>query len=178
MLDGDRRTTSSSGSADRIYLSHERRRKPIRSDLAGRAPTASGARQGPAGGDPWTLNLGTALSSSPGATRAARVEALTRWCDAVEHASRRAALAARLTYSARRAMQAAVAAGRAGGSVFVGSTEAARSFCPKRLRGGMTRRNQRRQQGSRLGHPLHKPVDPRAVRLFESPETATREVCD
>lgn len=85
----------------------------------------------------------------------------------VEHGVTPSALAARLTYlGAPEAMQAAVAAGLCGlGSVFVGSMEG----CAKLLSEGKTAKQivaeNKRIPG--LGHPLHKPVDPRTVRLFE-----------
>jgi citrate synthase len=81
----------------------------------------------------------------------------------VEHGITPSALAARLTYlGAPEAMQAAVASGLCGlGSVFVGSMEAvARMLSQNEDVGKM-----KRVPG--LGHPLHKPVDPRTVRLFE-----------
>jgi citrate synthase len=85
----------------------------------------------------------------------------------VEHGVTPSALAARLTYlGAPEAMQAAVAAGLCGlGSVFVGSMEG----CAKLLSEGKSA-EQIISQNKRipgLGHPLHKPVDPRTVRLFE-----------
>ena len=85
----------------------------------------------------------------------------------VEHGVTPSALAARLTYlGAPEAMQAAVAAGLCGlGSVFVGSMEG----CAKLLSEGKTA-EQIIAENNRipgLGHPLHKPVDPRTVRLFE-----------
>ena len=81
----------------------------------------------------------------------------------VEHGITPSALAARLTYlGAPEAMQAAVAAGLSGlGSVFVGSMEGvARMLSENADVDAM-----KRVPG--LGHPLHKPVDPRTVRLFE-----------
>jgi citrate synthase len=81
----------------------------------------------------------------------------------VEHGITPSALAARLTYlGAPEAMQAAVAAGLSGlGSVFVGSMEGvARMLSENADVAGM-----KRVPG--LGHPLHKPVDPRTTRLFE-----------
>ena len=81
----------------------------------------------------------------------------------VEHGVTPSALAARLTYlGAPEAMQAAVAAGLSGlGSVFVGSMEGvARMLSENADVDAM-----KRVPG--LGHPLHKPVDPRTVRLFE-----------
>ena len=81
----------------------------------------------------------------------------------VEHGITPSALAARLTYlGAPEAMQAAVAAGLCGlGSVFVGSMEGvARMLSENADVDAM-----KRVPG--LGHPLHKPVDPRSTRLFE-----------
>lgn len=99
----------------------------------------------------------------------------------VEHGITPSALAARLTYlGAPEAMQAAVAAGLCGlGSVFVGSTEG----CAKMLTEGLpdprtktdlsalARRivadyRARKQIVPGVGHPIHKPVDPRVPRLF------------
>ena len=79
----------------------------------------------------------------------------------VEHGITPSAIVARMTYlGAPEAMQAAVAAGLCGlGSVFVGSMEGvAKMLSSDALPTG-------RIPG--LGHPLHKPVDPRTVRLFE-----------
>ena len=89
----------------------------------------------------------------------------------VEHGVTPSALAARLTYlGAPEAMQAAVAAGLCGlGSVFVGSMEAAAKLLFESIEDGRDARTvvsqNRRIPG--LGHPLHKPVDPRTVRLFQ-----------
>jgi len=85
----------------------------------------------------------------------------------VEHGVTPSAIAARLTYlSAPEALQAAVAAGLLGlGTVFVGSTEGVARL----LSSGRSVRDilaeEKRIPG--LGHPLHKPVDPRTKRLFE-----------
>ncbi|HEX6530073.1 MAG TPA: citryl-CoA lyase [Burkholderiales bacterium] len=81
----------------------------------------------------------------------------------VEHGITPSALAARLTYlGAPEAMQAAVAAGLSGlGSVFVGSMEGV----ARMLSENADVDQMKRVPG--LGHPLHKPVDPRTTRLFQ-----------
>ena len=81
----------------------------------------------------------------------------------VEHGITPSALAARLTYlGAPEAMQAAVAAGLSGlGSVFVGSMEGV----ARMLSENADVEQMKRVPG--LGHPIHKPVDPRTVRLFQ-----------
>jgi len=85
----------------------------------------------------------------------------------VEHGVTPSALAARLTYlGAPEAMQAAVAAGLCGlGSVFVGSMEGVAKMLSEGKSAEQIVSENKRIPG--LGHPLHKPVDPRTVRLFE-----------
>jgi citrate synthase len=89
----------------------------------------------------------------------------------VEHGITPSALVARLTYlGAPEAMQAAVAAGLCGlGSVFVGSTEGCARLLYESKEKGLDAKTiiaqHKRIPG--LGHPIHKPVDPRTVRLFE-----------
>jgi len=117
-----------------------------------------------------TLNLGdmaflelTGRVPNPRESRLFNAMAVTL----VEHGVTPSALAARMTYlGAPEAMQAAVAAGLCGlGSVFVGSMEGA----AKMLSSGKTAQEivaeTKRIPG--LGHHLHKPIDPRAARLFE-----------
>jgi citrate synthase len=85
----------------------------------------------------------------------------------VEHGVTPSAIAARMTYlGAPEAMQAAVAAGLCGlGSVFVGSTEG----CARMLMESKDEKSilEKYKQIPGLGHPIHKPVDPRSEKLFE-----------
>lgn len=87
----------------------------------------------------------------------------------VEHGVTPSALAARLTYlGAPEAMQAAVAAGLCGlGSVFVGSMEHAAKLLSENIGKPASQIVAENKRIPGLGHPLHKPVDPRSVRLFE-----------
>jgi len=89
----------------------------------------------------------------------------------VEHGVTPSALVARLTYlGAPEALQAAVAGGLLGlGSVFVGSMEGAARVLADAVATGKDAKTvlaeNKRMPG--LGHPIHKPVDPRTLRLFE-----------
>jgi citrate synthase len=89
----------------------------------------------------------------------------------VEHGVTPSAMVARLTYlGAPEALQAAVAAGLLGlGSVFVGSMEGVARILSDAVEEGKDAKTvlaeNRRMPG--LGHPIHKPIDPRTVRLFE-----------
>lgn len=99
----------------------------------------------------------------------------------VEHGMTPSAIAARMTYTgAPEALQASIAAGLLGlGSVFVGSTETAARMVGEGIAGrreGETLRqladrivDEFRQSGRQIpgvGHPIHKPIDPRTPRLF------------
>lgn len=95
----------------------------------------------------------------------------------VEHGITPSALAARLTYlGAPEALQAAVAAGLCGlGSVFVGSTEGCAKMLFEELpdpgakidlMATAKRIVAERKRIPGIGHPIHKPVDPRTPRLF------------
>jgi citrate synthase len=89
----------------------------------------------------------------------------------VEHGLTPSAIVARLTYlGAPEALQGAVAAGLLGlGSVFVGSMEGVARLLSESVAAGKDAKTilaeNKRIPG--LGHPIHKPVDPRAARLFE-----------
>jgi citrate synthase len=100
----------------------------------------------------------------------------------VEHGMTPSAMVARLTYlGAPESVQGAIAAGVLGiGSVFVGTTEGAALLLKQHVGQAQTEDELRqtarevvaehRREGRTipgLGHPVHKPVDPRTARLFE-----------
>jgi citrate synthase len=91
----------------------------------------------------------------------------------VEHGMTPQAITSRLIYmSAPEALQAAVAAGLCGmGSMFGGGAEAAaRMLQEGEQKSPANIVDEYRSAGSPvpgLGHPVHKPVDPRTVKLFE-----------
>lgn len=100
----------------------------------------------------------------------------------VEHGITPSAIATRLTYlGAPEAMQAAVAAGLCGlGTVFVGSTQSAARMLQTALKDAPNDADldgiaaatvadfrARKVAVPGIGHPIHKPIDPRTPRLFE-----------
>lgn len=103
----------------------------------------------------------------------------------VEHGITPSALVARLTYAgAPESLQAAVAAGLCGlGTVFVGTTEGAAKMLYEALpdasheadlveiaHNTVARFRDSKQIIPGIGHPVHKPVDPRTPRLFRIAE--------
>ena len=131
------------------------------------------------------MNLGDfaflQLTGGP-ATREQSIMFNTILITLVEHGITPSAIAARMTYAgAPESLQAAVAAGLCGlGSVFVGSMEGAARMLSEALPNPDANVDLEklahetvaayRERGATLpglGHPLHKPVDPRTPRLFQ-----------
>jgi citrate synthase len=163
-----------------------RKRKPIRTDIAWSTPSSITVKGldlckdilGTVSlGDIAFLELTDRLPTKPESVVFNAI-AVTL----VEHGLTPSAIATRMTYvGAPEAMQAAVAAGLCGlGSVFVGSMETAarmlqeaipdpaKSTAPEPLARQIVESfRSHKQTVPGIGHPLHKPVDPRAPRLFQ-----------
>ncbi len=162
-----------------------RKTKPIRSDIAWSTPDRIEVRGRSLpdellgcislGDMAWLLLVGR--MPTPQESTVFNAVAVTL----VEHGITPSALAARITYAgAPESLQAAVAAGLCGlGTVFVGSTEGTAKMLYEALPPGtqgadlekiardvVAGYRARGQIVPGLGHPLHKPVDPRAQRLF------------
>jgi len=145
-------------------------RKPIRSDLAWSTVDRIVVQGKDLPGEILgSVNLGdmaflmmTGRTPDPKESRLFNAMAVTL----VEHGLTPSSMVARLTYlGAPEAMQAAVAAGLSGlGSVFVGSTEGVAKMLSETTDIDKLLETKRIPG---LGHPLHKPVDPRTKRLFE-----------
>ncbi len=163
-----------------------RRNKPIRSDIAWSTPDRIQVRGKDLPNEILGhMNLGdlaylqlTGRTPTPEQSRVFNAIIITL----VEHGITPSALAARMTYAgAPESLQAAVAAGLCGlGTVFVGSMEGASRMLYEALPDpaaevdpdGLAAQvvadfRARGQIIPGLGHPLHKPVDPRTPRLFE-----------
>jgi citrate synthase len=146
-------------------------RKPIRSDLAWSTVERIVVRGKDLPGEILgNVNLGDmAFLMLTGRTPDAKESRLfnAMAVTLVEHGLTPSSMVARLTYlGAPEAMQAAVAAGLCGlGSVFVGSTEGVAKMLSETTDVKKILAENKRVPG--LGHPLHKPVDPRTKRLFE-----------
>lgn len=161
-------------------------RKPIRSDIAWSTPSTITVKGfdlckdilgGMSLGDMAFLELTDRL---PTTNESVVFNAIA--VTLVEHGLTPSAIATRMTYAgAPEAMQAAVAAGLCGlGSVFVGSMETAARMLQDAIpdpskkanleplaRQIVERFHGRKQAVPGIGHHLHKPVDPRAPRLFQ-----------
>jgi citrate synthase len=145
-------------------------RKPIRSDLAWSTVDRIVVQGKDLPGEILgNVNLGdmaflmmTGRTPDPKESRLFNAMAVTL----VEHGLTPSSMVARLTYlGAPEAMQAAVAAGLSGlGSVFVGSTEGVAKMLSETTDIDKLLETKRIPG---LGHPLHKPIDPRTKRLFE-----------
>lgn len=163
-----------------------RKQKPIRSDLAWSTPDRITVRNRDLPSEILgKLNLGDMAfleltGRLPTEKESTMFNAIV--VTLVEHGITPSALAARLTYAgAPESLQAAVAAGLCGlGSVFVGSTETAARMLYEALplgSGEVDLEQLAKETVSRmraegaiipgLGHPLHKPIDPRTPRLFQ-----------
>jgi citrate synthase len=150
-------------------------RKPLKSDLAWSTVDRIVVRGRDLPGEILGhLNLGdmaflelTGRVPTPGESKLFNAMVVTL----VEHGVTPSAIAARLTYlGSPEALQAAVAAGLLGlGSVFVGSMEGVARILSDAVASGKDAKTvlAENQRMPGLGHPIHKPTDPRSVRLFQ-----------
>jgi citrate synthase len=162
-----------------------RREKPIRSEMGWSTPDRIGVRgldlvadligKVSLGDVAWLEIMGTLPSPAQSVLFNAMMVTM------VEHGMTPSAIAARMTYlGAPESLNGAVAAGLCGlGTVFAGTAEGAARVLQEALAGagpdpdlvGIAGRvvadfRARKAQIPGLGHPVHKPIDPRTPRLF------------
>jgi citrate synthase len=158
--------------------------KPIRSDIAWSSPDSITVRGHDLAGEilghmdlaDFSFLQLTGRRATPEQARVYNAVLITL----VEHGLTPSAIAARMTYAgAPESLQAAVAAGLCGlGTVFVGTTEGSARMLTEALADGeadldaaaaaiVAGFRERKQLVPGLGHPFHKPIDPRTPRLFE-----------
>lgn len=159
--------------------------RPIRSDIAWSTPDSITVRGHDLAGDilghmdlaDFSFLQLTGRRATPEQARVYNALLITL----VEHGLTPSAIAARMTYAgAPESLQAAVAAGLCGlGTIFVGTTEGSARMLTEALASDPHRDldeaaaeivggfRERKQLVPGLGHPFHKPVDPRTPRLFE-----------
>lgn len=158
--------------------------RPIRSDIAWSSPDSITVRGHDLAGEilghmdlaDFSFLQLTGRRATPEQARVYNAVLITL----VEHGLTPSAIAARMTYAgAPESLQAAVAAGLCGlGAVFVGTTEGSARMLTEALADGETDLDaaataivagfrERKQLVPGLGHPFHKPIDPRTPRLFE-----------
>lgn len=163
-----------------------RKPAPIRSDIAFSTPDRITVRGKDLPNEILGhMNLGdfayfqlTGKTATPAQSRVFNAVLITL----VEHGITPSALVARLTYAgAPESLQAAVAAGLCGlGTVFVGTTEGAAKMLYEAFEGAgddpdlqqlaqqtVADFRARKQIIPGIGHPVHKPIDPRTPRLFQ-----------
>jgi citrate synthase len=164
----------------------KRKQKPLRSNIAWSTPDRIGVFGYDLPGELiGHVNLGDMgfleiMGRLPSAAESQVFNALL--VTLVEHGVTPSAIATRMTYTgAPESMQAAVAAGLLGlGTVFVGTIEGAAKILSEAVPDPkadvsladladtiVARHRQAKQSLPGIGHPIHKPVDPRVPRLFE-----------
>ena len=164
----------------------QRKQKPVRSDIAWSTPDRIGVFGYDLPGELiGRVNLGdmgfleiVGRLPSPAESNVFNALLVTL----VEHGVTPSAIATRMTYTgAPESMQAAVAAGLLGlGTVFVGTIEGAAKILTEALPDPksnvslpeladkiVAEHRQSKRSIPGIGHPIHKPIDPRVPRLFE-----------